>query len=344
MSDLGRNIRLIAETEKLQRQINDLLSQVAELKDKDAKLGDRSTAYQSASGGVGQKSGDKLAEQIEADVGSALDDFSDGLLDVFSDAADNAGGTGDLSTPNTLDSFSEDLADLETTAPKLGSKILQLTGLEEVGGTKEAVINLDGEFVPPLYPGSGFENYNADIDPREDNFLQGVWYSTSGGYESSNPLSSAQAYATAVLDVVDAANAPHTAVSVEAYDPATASNVLVNMSRVAGTFQQSVNVWQSGCTVGADAWCPSLRPVGDWDEDDIHQLAFNGAQYLTSTLEAAADTLNSWTDSPSSVSGETSNNTGVTIEPTDTGGSTVTYTGGNSFTLDNNGTVISKNY
>jgi hypothetical protein len=344
MSDFGKNIRLIAETEKLQRQINDLLSQVADLKDKSDKLGDRSTAYQTSSGGVGQSSSNKGSTPIEADVGGALKDFSDGLLDVFSDEAGNGAGTGDTGTSNELDSFSQDLADLETTAPNLGSNIKQLTGFEEVGGSQEAVINLDGSFVPPQYVGSDFDNYNADTDPREDNFLQGVWYSIGGSYESSNPFDSAQSYATAVLDVLDAPNAPHLAVSVEAYDPATASTVLVNMSRVAGAFQQNVNVWQSGCVVGTDSWCPTLRPVNPWYVDGIHQLAFDGAKFLSSTAEAGADLLIEWTGGPSKISGETSNNTGVTMEPTDTGGTTITFTGGNSFTVDNAGTVTSSNY
>lgn len=346
MSDLGRNIRLIAETEKLQRQINDLLSQVQDLKDKDAKLGDRSVAYQAKAGGVGQASGDKgAASPVAEAVSSALNDFSDGVLDAFSDAAGNATGTGDDGTVNEQESFSQDLADLETTAPNEGSQLKQLTGLEEVGGTKEATINLDGLFNAGFYGAtSELGDYNADTDPREDNFVQGVWYSTSGGYESSNPFSSAQAYATAVLDGLDPPNAPHTAVSVEAYDPNVDTSVLVNMSRVSGAFQQNVNIWQSGCTVGSDSWCPTLRPVNPWYVDGIHQLAFDGAQFLTNTAEAAADTLIEWTGSGSKVSGETSNNTGVSIEPTDTGGSTVTFTGGNSFTMDSGGVVISKNY
>jgi hypothetical protein len=345
MSDLGRNIRLLAETEKLQRQINDLLSQVQDLKDKDAKLGDRSVAYQAKAGGVGQASGDKgAASPVAEAVSSALNDFSGGLLDAFSDAAGNATGTGDDGTVNQQESFSQDLADLETTAPNLGSQLKQLTGLEEVGGSKEAVINLDGLFNAPIYEGSGFDSYNADVDPREDQFLQGVWYETAGGYESSNPYSSAQAYATAVLDPNDPPNAPHRVVSVDAYDEATASTVTVNMSRVSGTFTLNTSVYQSGCVVGTDSWCPSLRPVGDWDADSIHQLAFDGAQFLTNTAEAAADTLIEWTGSGSKVSGETSNNTGVSIEPTDTGGSTVTFTGGNSFTMDSSGVVTSSNY
>ena len=94
MSDFGRNIQRIAKTADLQRQINDLLSQVAELKDKEGKLGDRSVAYQTSSGGVGQSSGDKGASPVEADVASALKDFTDGALDVFSDDAGNASGTG----------------------------------------------------------------------------------------------------------------------------------------------------------------------------------------------------------------------------------------------------------
>jgi len=344
MSDLGRDIVRIARSEELQRQINDLLSQVADLKDKANKLGDRSTAYQTSSGGVGQSSGDKSASQVESDVGSALKDFSDGALDVFSDAAGNIDGTGADGTSSEIDPYSQDLNDLATNAPNEGSLIKQLTGFEEVGGSKEATIQLDGQFTPPVYPGSGFDSYNADTDPREDKFLQGVWYETAGGYESSNPYSSAQAYATAVLDPNDPPNAPHRVVSIDAYDEATASSVTVNMTRVAGTFTLNTNVYQSGCVVGTDSWCPSLRPVGAWEADSIHQLAFDGAQFVSNSAEAAADLLNSWSDSPSKVSGETSDGTGVSIEPTDTGGSTVTFTGGNQIVLDHSGIVTSTNY
>ena len=346
MSELGNNIRRIAKTEDLQRQINDLLSQVATLKDKDAKLGDRSTAYQKNSGGgVGQSSGDKLAEQVAEVVGGALDDFSDGLLDSFSDAAGNADGTGDDGSSNLLSAFSQDLDDMKTTAPNIGTQIKKLEGLHEIGGSKEANIQLDGQFEPPFYPDSGFTNYNADTDPREENFVAGTWYSTSGGYFASSPWQSAQSYLTTILDPLDPSNAPHTVVSVNAYNPATDSTVNVVVSRAsAANFEQTVNINTTGCTIGVDAWCPTEQPIGAWEPDSIHQLAFDGAKFITNSAEAAADYLNSWGDSPSNISGETSSGEGVNIIPTDQGGTVITYDNGNQILVNKQGLITATNY
>jgi hypothetical protein len=84
--------------------------------------------------------------------------------------------------------------------------------------------------------------------------------------------------------------------------------------------------------------------VGTWNADDVHQLAYQGANYVSNTAEAAADYLNTWGDNPSNVTGQTSGAVGVVVAPTDAKGTTITYVGGEQIVLDARGKVISKNY
>ena len=350
MSDYGKGIQRIAQTEELQRQINDLLSQVQDLKDKSAKLGDRSTAYKSASGGIGQKSSDKDAEMIEEDVGSALDDFTDGLLDVFSDEAGTDVGTGDLTTPNQLDSFSQDLNDLATTPPKEGSSLFQLTGLEEVGGDKEATVNLDGMFPPEIYGNPDWTEYNADIDPRMEDFISGQQYQAQQlGYTAPFSPSS---YSAAELGIAGLAS-PFSGV----YGPFTFTlggdngfgvrPMTIHGFDITGLIPNSTtaNVTRFACTPGSSDACPLEQPTDlEWAMDGIHKLAFTGARFLTHDNEAAVDLLNSWSDGPSKLTGETSGGVGVTIEPTDTGGSNITFSNGNQIEVGRDGTVLQTNY
>ena len=107
----------------------------------------------------------------------------------------------------------------------------------------------------------------------------------------------------------------------------------------------TANVTRFACTPGSSDACPLEQPTDlEWAMDGIHKLAFTGARFLTHDNEAAVDLLNSWSDGPSKLTGETSGGVGVTIEPTDTGGSNITFSNGNQIEVGRDGTVLQTNY
>lgn len=337
MSDLGRNIRTIANTEELQRQINDLQAQIVGDKDKIGIAGSRSIAYKGANGGIGKADGDTDMAMIQEDVGTALDDFSGGLLDIFNDEAGNQDGTGDDGDASSLDGFTEDLNNYKDTTPQLGEKFKKLSGLGECGGTAEAEVMLNGLFEPPTYgDGTNFEGYNADQDPRNDQFVAGTYYNQGGG-NASDPWTAMQKW----VDILNATVDPgqnYVIDSFEAFDPATDSQVQFHGTRLAGSWAASVAIL-TGCTIGVDAWCPAEAVPGDWPIDNKHQLSFDGAQFKTSEFEPKEDVYNPWADDTSNIDACTSSGESVNLKPTGDGGVEVTYGTGESFAMDASGTV-----
>lgn len=340
MSDLGRNIRTIANTEELQRQINDLQTQITGDDDKIGINGSRSIAYKGANGGIGKASGETDMAMIQEDVGTALDDFSDGLLDAFDDESGNQDGTGDDGDASNLDGFTEDLDGYKDTTPQLGEKFKKLSGLGECGGTAEAEVMLNGLFVPPNYDNL-FEGYNADQDPRLDQFAVGTWYQYAGNVvtNSSNVYDTATA-ALAVLEAGDPGSAPFAISNITSYDPSVDTTVQVNYTNKFAGGILSINIYTSGCVIGTDAWCPSTSEPGEWPSDDKHQLSFDGAQFKTSEFEPKEDVYNPWDNDTSQIDACTSSGESVNLKPTGDGGVEVTYGTGESFSMDASGTVI----
>ena len=214
----------------------------------------------------------------------------------------------------------------------------------QCGTANEAVIYLDG-LDRPYDWGDAFDDYGANEDPREDNFIAGTWYQYAGvpGTSSSNPFSSAAAYMPE-LDANDPGNAPHAVTSVTAYDPTVDSNVEVSCTRASGAFNLSVNIFRTGCTVGVDSYCPSEAPRNQDPADDLHKLRFDGGQFQTSEFENDDDIVGPWgqnigSGGPSTVSGCTSSGETVEVSATGNGNSQVSFGNGDTYQINSSGVV-----
>lgn len=338
MSDLNDNIKRIANTPELRKLIEQLLNDNGNIKQKNPINGSRSVSYQNANGGVSQKA--SSPGTVESDNPGSEDPVvnnGDG-----SGAEDGSGGDG---SPRNGDKDELDLQDLLDNGAQIGDRIGSLSGLEQCGGGAEGIVYLDGDFRPYDW-GDSFDDYGANEDPREANFVAGTWYQYAGvgATSASNPYASAQAYLP-TWDSLDPPNAPHSVGAIDAYDPATDSTVSVTINRSGGgSFEANVTIFTSGCTIGVDSYCPASAPTNQNPSDGIHQLAFNGAQFLTNTLENDSDVYGPWgqnngSGGPSKISGCTSGGTSVSIEAIGNGNSQVTFGTGDTYTLNSGGVV-----
>ena len=324
MSDLGDNIRRIAGVKELKRKIDELQDLITSTADK-AGIGKHiSTAY--GSGGA---------------VGSNTVSTDDRDTDKATAAGQGAGGA------DSSNGYTADTQNLFDNRPALGAKIESLGGFFDCATGDEAKINFNGKFDPEVIPGianEGTWSGEASADPRESQFKEGTWYSTAGANESTSPVGSVEQLLPS-LDSNDPGNAPHTVGSVSEYDPAVDTNVNVTVNRTgASSFEQAVNINTTGCTVGVDAWCPTTdnRAPYIWASDAIHNIAFDGAQFLTSGQEPDADKNNKWDNNSSSMSGCDASGNAVTLTPDLTGGVNIDYTDTDKSITVNNAGFISK--
>jgi hypothetical protein len=337
MSDLIENIRRISNTAELEALIEQLLNQTQGIEEKQQILGDRSVAYQNSSGGVSQKASTPGTTETD-------DPGSDGSNPENGDGGGNDDGTGEDGDTQDATKDELDLQDLLDNGAQIGDKINSLLGLTDCGGGNEANIYLDG-YDRPYDWGDAYDEYGVDEDPRESQFVQGTWYQYAGvgATNSTNPYSCIQAYLP-TWDSLDPGNAPHTVVSVGAYDELVDGTAPVTVNRASGDFLVSATIFRSGCTVGVDAHCPTTAPTNQNPADGIHQLKFDGGQFQTSTFENDADINGPWgqndgSGGPSAVSGCASGGETVTIAATGNGESSVTFGNGDVYTLDATGTV-----
>lgn len=354
MSEFGDNIRVISREAHLQRQINELQERLAKTEKASIK-GGRSIGYVTRNGGNGTASGGKGVDTIFADtVGNEIaatgteigteivsgTDFNIG--EGGSGGEDGTGTSGADGVPNTLDDFTQDLNDLATNAPAVGSIIKGLEGMQDCTTAEEAYIGIDGFYLPEIIEGlSGGFNGETTTDPRDFGFSAGTTWVAAAGV-GSTPYAAALDY----ILILRATVFPlATMISVGANPPG--SDYLMTFNPGDGSIDGETNVTGSGCTIGVDANCPATNPNAGgyvWTSDSVHQLAFDGAQFKTSDNEHLDDQNPAWVNSPSSVSGCTSGAETVTVAADGAQGSTVTFGNGNSFTMDSTGTVTSINY
>ena len=352
MSDIGRNIRRIAKTEELERRINDLQQQLATT-DKSSIDGSRSTAYKTANGGYGQQSGDTDADQLAEDIASGLDDFEDGVIDIFGDESGNQDGTGEEGTPTQTDGYEKDLNDLLGTAPILGDLLQKLSGLEECSGSGVGQINMDGFFQPQPLPGLPGDTPNGETttNPRDEGYVEGGYHIAVTGGESYSPYSAAEVF----ISTLNTTQSPtvHTLVSVFADTDSVTNpwNFTYNRNTAGGDLIDANNLGQitffpEACDIDVDSYCPSEPTLvqWNWDADGIHQLAFDGAQFKTSEFETPGDIHGPWDNDTSKISGCTSSGESVTLEPTGDGGANITFGNGNQITTGPDNRVITVNY
>ena len=332
MSDLGKNIQRIANTDELQRQINELQS-LLNASDKPPIKGSRTTTYTQPGGSIGTNKGDSGAAQFKNEFDGAMDALGGDLADN-TDSGNNSGGTGELLDPTLDDAFELSAQDIHDGNIEKGAKITGLDGLKDCATGDLVEINLMDQFTPPAY-GDTFEGYNADTDPREGQFVQGTHYEyTALTLHRSTSVYGAVSAGLSELDSNDPGNAPHTIVSIPAYDENALTDgvtIAPTLNRVAGQFQVSVSARVGICSVGVDAWCPSTAPINDWDADGIHQLAFDGAQFKTHENEATADEIPRLLNNPSSIDLCTSDGSPVTLSASGDGGITMDFGSGDVY-------------
>ena len=338
MSDLINNIRRISNADELEALIEQLLNQTQGIEEKQKIPGDRSVAYETSNGGVSQKASSPGTVESD-DPGSTNPETQNGDGSGNEDGSGQDGDTQDASKDN------HDLNDILNDGLKIGDKVNVLNGLMQCGTSNEGVVYMDGYFRPYDW-GDAYDEYGAETDPREDQFVQGTWYMYAGvpATRSSNPFSSVQAYLP-TWDSLDPPNAPHSVAGVAAYDPATDATVEVTINRSGGgSFGANVNIFIGGCSIGVDSYCPTEAPQNQDPADDLHKVKFDGGQFQTSEFENDADIVGPWgqndgSGGPSSISGCTSSGETVVIAATGNGESSVTFGNGDVYTLDSTGTV-----
>lgn len=325
-NNLIESIQKISNSEELKRAIEQLLN--PSRKQSFGKIRAKTfTAYQNAIGGIsGSTQGG-----VSGDQGTA------GEVDEQTSEADDARdgeGSGDNEDVRNGDAGTKDMQDIFDNGILAGAILRGLLGLYDCNTGKQAQLWLDGLFRPPssLYGLDGY-NGNWDYDPREAQWREGVYYTFNAvtTHYSTNPYSAVEA-GLGEFDSNDPPNAPHTLVSIEDYDVDAESDgatLTATLSRVAGQFTANVTIKKTGCVVGSDPYCPEEAPRNLWPSDGIHQLAFDGARFLTSPFENTDDINPSWQNGPSKISGCTSGGDQFTIEAGSTGTvGTVTFGAG----------------
>ena len=340
MSNFGDNIRNIAKTGELEKSIEQILN--SKIPDNKEPLpSTRTTAYETANGGVSTASGTGGSGTTQS-TGSA------GSSATGADSAGGGGSGGDSENPDNptgkqnADAFAKTAAELFSAGASIGERIDAITGIEDCSSGDTADLRLDGQFLPPTivgYDGYGYFDDAAD-DPRNENFTQGIFYTAPGGQKSDNPWAAVTAYLPA-LDAADPSNAPHVISSVPSYDPLTDSNVNVQASRKDGvTFGIAVSITAPGsCTVGSDAWCPTSPSIDKWPAQGKHQLAFDGAQFVSPPLQDSVDDLPQFKNNPSKISGCTGGGNVLTVEADGDGNKKVTFDNGDVYKIGADGIV-----
>lgn len=339
MSDFSDNIKRISNSEELQKLIEQLLNQKDNIETKEPIPGGRSVSYQTANGGVSQKASTPGTVESD-DPGSSDPVVNNG------DGGGNSDGTGEDGDPNDGAKDELDLQDLLDDGAQIGDKIGSLAGLTDCGGGNEAIIYMDGAFRP--YDFVGLDDYGANEDPRESQFVAGTYY-VYNALTTHNDTSVYGAVTAGLgeLDSNDPGNAPHTIVSIDEYDENTIGDgglITVNMNRASGGFTVNVTANVGNCSVGVDSYCPATAPSNQWPSDGIQQLAFDGGQFVTSEFENDSDVHGPWGQNngaggPSKISGCTSGGQTVDIQATGNGNSSVTFGNGDVYQLDSSGTV-----
>lgn len=341
MSDLNDNIQRIAKTKELQELVEQLIKKSGLIGKKNPISGDRSVSYDQAGGGVGNKK--SSPGTVEAD-----DPGSDGSEDSNEDGSGNDDGGGNDGDTQNSDKDELDLQDLLDNGAQIGDRIGSLSGLTDCGGGNEGIVYMDGDFRPYDW-GGVFDDYGANDDPRESQFVAGTYYVYNAlTTHNSTSVYGAVSAGLGELDSNDPGNAPHAIVSIDPYDQNTigdGGNVTVNMSRASGSFTVNASANVGNCSVGVDSYCPASTPFNQNPSDGVHQLRFDGGQFQTSERENDADIVGPWgqnngSGGPSKISGCASGGETVDIEAVGNGNSQVTFGNGDSYTLDSDGVVI----
>ena len=317
MTNLSKNIQRIAKTDELKKLIEDLLNE-SDHTEKSSIDGNTYTAFVGAFGGVsGVGGGTVPAVGTATDQAQSTDDaFDVNGSDVFSDQF------GDLFENDYGD---VDLDDLATGDFKIGDRITGLDNLQDCSDSSKVAGIVLGNHRPPT--DGLWEDQNADYHPDEDKWRQGYWYQATG---ATTIHKGATAY-DVMQQVVDDYNengssTPYALESIDDYDPDTLSSGSSFFARVTRTvvvgvpyFDVNVIINKTGCSVGVDAWCPTTAPTPEWIGDGIHQLKFDGAQFVTSDFENLADIVPQWNNNPSKISGCTSSGIQVSLEGSKSG-------------------------
>lgn len=340
MSNFGENIRRISKTGELEKSIEQMLNNKIP-DDKEPIKSQRTISYESANGGVSttKSSGGSGTSQSTGSTGSS---------GTGADSDGGSGGGGDSEDPNNptgknnADAFAKSAADLASLGAAIGERIDAITGIEDCSSGDTADLRLDGLFIPPIingYDGYGYFDDAAE-DPRNENFVQGVFYTSPGGNKSDSPWGAMDSYLS-VLDANDPGNAPHEISGVESYDPLTDSSVIVTVTRGDGvSFGNNVSITAPGsCNVGVDAWCPSSPSITKWPPQGKHQLAFDGAQFVSPPLQDSADDLPQFKNSPSKVSGCTGEGDTIEVEADGNGNKKVTFGNGDVYKIGADGKI-----
>lgn len=338
MTDIIKSIQRIARTDELKKAIEDLLNG-GELDGYGSISQNRFTAYQNPDGSISD--GNQAADA------DGVGGFSDSLADALEDLGISVGDT----INEIFNEFSDsiDLQDLIDDGLQIGDEIDTIEGLfdcSDLGGN-EANIIIDGDFFPPAI--DEWNGENADYNPSEDIWRSGVWYTTgSPAVNGATPWECATAYMSD-RDANSPGQAPHKVNSMPTIDPDTANDgdgFQVEATRASGDWAFTIQIKKTGCTVGVDAHCPNQAPDFNWEADGVHQLKFDGAQFITSEFENLGDEILDFTNNPSKLEGCSSGGDGVTIEPTAEGGLIISPTGGatsgESFVTDDGGRVIDR--
>lgn len=313
MTNLSKNIQRIAKTDELKKLIEDLLNG-SDYTEKSNIDGNTYTAYASSNGGIAGVNGSSVpAVGSTQDQAQSTDDaFEENGSDVFGDEF------GDLFENNFGD---VDLDDLATGDFKIGDRITGLDNLQDCSDSSKVAGIVLGNHRPPT--DALWEDQNAGYNPGSDEWRQGYWY--QGTVLTIHKGSSIYEVAQAMIpefDSNDPGSAPHSLVGWEDYDPDTQGNgtgITVTFNRASGNFPATITFFNTGCTVGTDAWCPLTAPNSEWASDGIHQLKFDGAQFITSDFENLGDIVPQWQNNPSKISGCTSSGVQVSLEGSKTG-------------------------